>query len=572
VNSRLLVRDGIHWEMEGVTEAGARALFAWVAGSRGIGTVVKSNRVRTVARIPVGAGDLYLKHDPYRGFFASLRFLVTPSRARAEWNTMRRLIARKIPTVRPLAVGERRWLGVPIASYLVTEGVKEAEPLDKRLRAGRMPPAGRPRGRWRRQVARSLAEIVAAFHRDGLWHRDLHLGNFLAQPLGDAGLALRLIDLSKARAPRHAGPRQWIFDLAWLDYGARPWVTRTDRLRFLRAYLREMPGWEPQTGTQQNGGLGRSRWKRAARAVARASEARAQRHRARRLRRAGRGGALFVEERQPWGRLRRPEDVDPARIAAAVRRAGSACDAEVIRETARARVSRVQLDGGASLCVKRYRPRGLPRRDRGRAAWVAAEGCRMREIETPRALALVDRIPGERGSAFVMEDLGHLPWLTHTAALRLRSPGVPRRRRADFARAVGAWVRRLHAEGVRHADLKAGNVLVRDTPTGPRFVLLDLEDVDFPGSLSPADRERALAQLNASLPGQVGATDRLRAFRAYAHGGIFGDAASTRASLARVVRKSLARRHLWGKEARPWRPEPEGFGAAVLGAEGADRG
>jgi tRNA A-37 threonylcarbamoyl transferase component Bud32 len=570
--SRLLVRDGIHWELEGVTEAGAQAVFAWVAGARAAGTVVKSNRVRAVIRIPLDAGDLYLKHDPFRGLLASLRFLLTPSRARAEWNTMRRLIERKIPTVRPLAVGERRRLGVPVTSYLVTEGLKGAEPLDRLLRTDRTPPPGRARGRWRRQVASALAEIVASFHREGFWHRDLHLGNFLAQPLGKEGLSLRLIDLSKARTPRHVGPRQWIADLAWLDYGARPWATRTDRLRFLCAYLQGMPGWGPQAGALRNHGPGRSRWKDAARAVAGASEARARRHRARRARRALRGGGRIVLERGPRGRVRRAEDADPARIAAAVRRAGSAGDAEVIRETARARVSRVRLDGGVTLCVKRYRPRSLTRRDRGRAAWVAAEGCRMRQIETPRALALVDRMPEARGSALVMEDLGHLPWLTHTAALRLRASGVPRGRRAAFARAVGGWLRRLHAEGVRHGDLKAGNVLVRETPAGPRFVLLDLEDVDFPATLSRADRERALAQLNASLPGQVGATDRLRAFRAYAGGGVFGDAAATRASLARIVRASLARRHLWGKGARPWRPEPEGFGAGVNGKDARDPG
>ncbi len=568
--SRLLVRDGIHWELEGVTEAGAQAIFAWVAGARAAGTVVKSNRVRAVIRIPLDAGDLYLKHDPYRGLLASLRFLVTPSRARSEWNTMRRLIERKIPTVRPLAVGEDRRFGVPVTSYLVTEGVRGVEPLDKLLRADRMPPPEGARGRWRRQVAWALAEIVASFHREGFWHRDLHLGNFLAQPLGDEDLSLRLVDLSKARSPRHVGPRQWIADLAWLDYSARPWATRTDRLRFLCAYLQGMPGWGPEAGALRNRGPGRSRWKDAARVVARASEARARRHRSRRARRALRGGGHVVLERGPRGRVRRALDADPARIAEALRRAAGFRDAALLRETPRAHVVRVRLDDGETLCVKRYRRRRLGFRDRGRAAWVAAEGCRMRRIETPRALALVDRMPDGGGSALVMEDVGHLPWLTHTAALSLRAAGVPRARRAAFARAVGGWLRRLHAEGVRHADLKAGNVLVRETPAGPRFVLLDLEDVDFPAALSRADRERALAQLNASLPGQVGATDRLRAFRAYAGGGVFGDPAATRASLARIVRASLARRHLWGKGARPWRPEPEGFGAGVNGKGGRD--
>jgi hypothetical protein len=126
-------------------------------------------------------------------------------------------------------------------------------------------------------------------------------------------------------------------------------------------------------------------------------------------------------------------------------------------------------------------------------------------------------------------------------------------------------VRKLHGEGIRHADLKGSNILVREGPQGTRFVLLDLEDVDFPGSVSRRDRERALVQLNASLPNAVGRT--MRAFRAYARGGALGDRAAARASLRRIVRESLAKRHRWGPGLPLWTPEPEGFGGLPDGGE-----
>jgi hypothetical protein len=178
-------------------------------------------------------------------------------------------------------------------------------------------------------------------------------------------------------------------------------------------------------------------------------------------------------------------------------------------------------------------------------------------------MALVTRIPGVPGSLLVMEDLGALPWLTHHAAIHLRATGVSRARRTAFAEAAGGWLRRLHGEGIRHADLKGSNILVREGSQGTRFVLLDLEDVDFPANLSRRDRERALAQLNASLPNPVGRADRLRAFHAYARGGALGDAKAARESLRRIARESLARRHRWGAGLAPWTPETEGYGAVA---------
>ncbi len=547
--SRIVHRDGVRWEVEGLSEEEARGVFAWAAGSEGPGTVVKENPVRRVVRIPARTGNVFLKHDRFRGLGASLRFLLAPSRARAEWDTARRLAECKVPTVRPVAIGERRRGGFLVESFLVTAGIDGGEPLDALLREERIPPAGPARGRWRRQVARALGEVLAKFHAGGFWHRDLHPGNFLAQPFGEAGPAISLIDLHKARRPARPEPRHWIADLAWLDYGSRAWTSRADRVRFLRTYLRGMPAWAVD-------------WKDAARAVDGASAQRARFHRARRWRRAL---SRLPAERTPWGLVRRSPGVDAERVAAAVSLARDA--AEPIRNTPRARVARARLPGGGTLCVKTYHPRALGpfSRDRAVAAWRAAEGCRLRGIETPRGLALVTRMPGVEGSLLVMEDLGRLPWLTHHAALHLRVPGIPPARRAAFARAVGAWLRRLHGEGVRHADLKGSNILVREGPQGTRFVLLDLEDVDFPDSVSRRDRERALAQLNASLPNAVGRADRLRAFHAYARGGALGDARAARASLRRIVRSSLARRHRWGPGLGPWTPEPEGFGESRSG-------
>ena len=551
--SRRLMRDGVRWEMDGLGDEDAGALFAWAAGERGAGEIIKENRARRVIRIPGRRGDLYLKHHRVHGLLDRLRFLFLPSRARAEREMAGKLSALKIPTIRVLALGERRHLGLIVESFLVTEGISGATSLDALLEERETRPPG---ARWRGALVRELAAVVSAFHREGFYHRDLHLGNFLVRSSDGADVAVWLIDLHKARALR---ARAWVTDLAWLDYGARPWASGTDRLRFLKAYLQGMP--RERLGDAPGAPTG-TPWKRFARAVLAASNERADAHRARRAKRSLRGGPHFAREETPFGLLHRAEDTDREGILAALRLSEDGSGGETLRETHRARVVRVRLEDGRTLCVKRYRRSrwSFHARDRARAAWRAAEGSRLRGIATPRALGLIERA-GRRGdSVFVMEDLGHLPWLTHYAALTLRRPDIPRARRGAHAEAVGAWLRHLHAAGLRHADLKAGNILVDEAEEGWRFLLLDLEDVDFPREIMPGDRERALAQLCGSLPPEVSRTDRLRAFRAYARGGIFGGAGETRAALARVVRQSIAREHLWGPGARKWEPEPEGFG------------
>jgi hypothetical protein len=66
-------------------------------------------------------------------------------------------------------------------------------------------------------------------------HQDFYLGH-LMRPMNDPDGELCVIDLGRVRQRENLGRRWIIKDLAQLDYSAR-FVSRSDRLRFLRAYL-----------------------------------------------------------------------------------------------------------------------------------------------------------------------------------------------------------------------------------------------------------------------------------------------------------------------------------------------
>jgi len=135
-------------------------------------------------------------------------------------------------------------------------------------------------------------------------------------------------------------------------------------------------------------------------------------------------------------------------------------------------------------------------------------------------------------SLVVLEDLRPAPDALEASA---REPEAVALALADLAL-------RLHRRGVDHGDLKCTNVYLAGSPPFAAR-LVDLEGVRFRRRLSDGARIEALAQLNASLPDDVPAQARRRAFARYCAGLPFARARS--AVLAEIVAQSLARRHRW---------------------------
>ncbi len=86
----------------------------------------------------------------------------------------------------------------------------------------------------RRRVLDDLARLLARFHDEGRYHRDLYACHVLVSAHG----ALSLIDLARARRGRFVRRRWFVKDLAALAFSLpSPSVSGAERIRFLRAYL-----------------------------------------------------------------------------------------------------------------------------------------------------------------------------------------------------------------------------------------------------------------------------------------------------------------------------------------------
>src|SRR5262249_36998016 len=142
--------------------------------------VVKTGPHRTVYRVALPGGTVYVKHCRIMGPRAWAREVLRPAKARLEFENALALRDRDIPAVVPLAWGcpDSR---PPGEGYLLTRSgdgvVPSVEFVDRVMPT--LPPAAR--NGVRRQLALALGAFMAQLHDAGVAHPDPHAGNILVE-------------------------------------------------------------------------------------------------------------------------------------------------------------------------------------------------------------------------------------------------------------------------------------------------------------------------------------------------------------------------------------------------------
>jgi hypothetical protein len=182
----------------------------------------------------VDTGDtepaLYVKLFALRPGVGRMRYFLRPSKARRERAIAQKLGQRGFEVAGPVAVGERRRFGLLERSYSV---IREIDARDLvRLLGGDAHGAGKLTGAERRALLERFGEFARRLHDAGVDQDDFAPNNFLARPDG----SFVLIDFERCHVRRGPlGDSRWtqLAKLHRRDLG----VSRSDRLRFLRAYL-----------------------------------------------------------------------------------------------------------------------------------------------------------------------------------------------------------------------------------------------------------------------------------------------------------------------------------------------
>ncbi len=202
------------------------------------GELVARKRGRQVVRFEIAERRFYLKRNRFhwREFLKTLSRLRWPRRsARDEWLGILAVQEVSIPTVLPVAMGERSFLGIERASFTLTEELYHAEPLEDVLQRDFLPPLTAEKLSRKRELIRRVAKIGQSLHRNGLCHQDFYLGHIFL----DRDDTLYLIDLQRIIKRRTTPVRAIVKDLAQMAYSARITgeLSRSDQLRFFLTYL-----------------------------------------------------------------------------------------------------------------------------------------------------------------------------------------------------------------------------------------------------------------------------------------------------------------------------------------------
>jgi hypothetical protein len=228
--------------------------------------VIKDSRSSTVAELECVMNGkprrLILKRFRVADWTDPLASLLRPSPSMRSWLFGQAFRERCLPTARPLAVLHRVHAGMVREGYLLAEKIENAVDLHDFVAHLAELPTGQAQ-RLLRLALDAVARAIRRLHHCRLSHRDLKATNLLIAPnLDSPPLPFLHVDAVTPGAPmpNHlplpASP-VWFLDLSGVTRHGRlsrarrvqnlarlnasfhqsPALTRTDRLRFLRAYL-----------------------------------------------------------------------------------------------------------------------------------------------------------------------------------------------------------------------------------------------------------------------------------------------------------------------------------------------
>jgi tRNA A-37 threonylcarbamoyl transferase component Bud32 len=458
------------------------------------GEVIKESIWRWAAllRLPNGR-RVFLKRDKTKGWMEGLKYLFSPSKGQKEFLIASQLEKWSLNIPNPLGWMERVRKGLVRESYYLSEAIGTGVSFIEEVAKSKEP-----------HSIIELAMAVRKFQEAGLFHQDLHGGNFLWE-----GDSLFLTDLHRAKIVKPLSLNQRLWNLSHLFHSLRSMWGEEEQLQFLNQYFEgRFDDSQKREILHQKihpvmGRLQKRQWRsRTKRCLKESTEFTVQKEK---------GIRYFHRKDFPLDRLKRvmEEHRDLVRER----------PFSLIKYSPEVIVS-ILNDEGERICLKQFcyphfwgQVKEHFRRSKGLKAWMAANGMRARGIPSLKPLALVERKNwiGLKESFLFMETLADDQEMDRYI---LKGFADLNKKRL-FIKAFARWLDGLHKMSLYHKDMKTCNILVSERGETWGFHLLDFEDIRMNEKVNWKKLFRNFLQLNTSTPKVMTRVDRFRFFREY---------------------------------------------------------
>lgn len=507
--------------------------------------LIKRNGQRDVWQVKTAGRSYFAKIYHPVGAPARMKLLFRGPIANQEWAVGLYAAAHGVSAVAPVAIAWQQGRRMDGVSLLVTEAVDAALPLSDFWRTIR------DDRHQANLLVDSLARLIARAHQCGFQHGDMHPGNILVRRV-DQRCEAFFVDLHRVRIGRRVTAGQAVANLAHLNQWFRRNASRSQRLRFLRSYIRYRDQFAQASPLARN-------WPIDLRRLTADLAIEADRHAnklwAKRDRRAmrtsryfarlrldnGWRGHVLLETKHPtsgngldiefskaqWRKwLADPLTwLDPQRT-------------ELLKDSHTATICMAKLasdTGAVDTVVKRSLPRNAWKRltqmfgpSRNIQSWRMANKLRNRDLPVATPLGVIEKFDLgfiRRESISFTEFIGDAVDLEAFLNREISTLPLSQQRRVkdELIRSVVRLLKAFHERGFVHRDMKAPNLLVRwpaPYAGSPSLVFIDMDGISHRRRASESQHIRAIVRLCASLLTSPGCTasDRLRFLKTYLTG------------------------------------------------------
>jgi hypothetical protein len=496
-------------------------------------TVVKSGPHRSVYRIELPSGPVFLKHFKIPDWRALVRNLLCGTPAAREAAAAARVSDAGIETTVGAALGSIRRRFLFHDSFLITREVANFRPLDQVLRErpgtwDRQSPAESAK-RFRRELACGLGKLAGRLHRHRLTHGDLHPANILINTDADDTIRLALIDLQRVHTSRFLPFSDARIDLFGLYNSFNAIASRSDRRRFFETYSNELEA--STAGADSRNRQGRRRMARALEAYCARALRREQIQNDRKWQRPHR--RLIVADRG-WQIARGLAALGQAAVLKYRENPDLLFQDSGIRfwrrrsRNHRSAVVNLVIGGKIFACDVRETRRPLRWRDfvfswewsETRKSWETGHALIRRRIAAVRPLLYLRCHTVSCVREFlVAEPAGGMVTLSVFLAHHL--PRMTSADREDWLGRLSCRLARLLLQlrqfSLVHAQLTAGNILVGVESNDARMQIAGVQHIARKRRINPRDIAIELCQLEASLGAfaEIRSAHRMRFLKTY---------------------------------------------------------